>query len=140
ADAQSPSGLYEHHRLFKPRHPEFQVDPGRLAFGQANLVSTPVQMAMVAATIANGGVLMQPHVIDDVRAPNGSIVRRVRPHKVRRAISPTTAQELTKMMESVVTGGTATNIHISGVPIAGKTGTAETGVNGKYDTWFIAFA
>jgi peptidoglycan glycosyltransferase len=140
ADAQSPSGLYNKHKLFKPRHPEYQVDPGRLAFGQERLLVTPLQMAMVAATVANGGVLMQPHLIDKVRAPNGSIVQRVRPHKVRRVISPRTAQELTQMMESVVTGGTATNIQIPGVRLAGKTGTAETGVNGKYDTWFIAFA
>jgi peptidoglycan glycosyltransferase len=55
-------------------------------------------------------------------------------------ISPRTAQELTQMMESVVTGGTATNLQIPGVRLAGKTGTAETGVNGKYDSWFIAFA
>jgi len=140
ADAQSPSGLYSRHKLFKPRHPEYQVDPGRLAFGQERLLVTPLQMAMVAATVANGGVLMQPHLIDKVRAPNGSIVQSVRPHKVRRVISPRTAQELTQMMESVVTGGTATNIQIPGVRLAGKTGTAETGVNGKYDTWFIAFA
>jgi peptidoglycan glycosyltransferase len=140
ADAQSPSGLYSRHQLFKPKHPEYQVDPGRLAFGQERLLVTPLQMAMVAATVANGGVLMQPHLIDQVRAPNGSIVQRTRPHKVRRVISPQTAQELTQMMESVVTGGTATNIQIPGVQLAGKTGTAETGVNGKYDTWFIAFA
>jgi peptidoglycan glycosyltransferase len=140
ADAQSPSGLYSRHKLFKPKHPEYQVDPGRLAFGQERLLVTPLQMAMVAATVANGGVLMQPHLIDKVRAPNGSIVQRVRPHKVRRVISPRTAQELTQMMESVVTGGTATNVQIPGVRLAGKTGTAETGVNGKYDTWFIAFA
>jgi peptidoglycan glycosyltransferase len=142
ADAQSPSGLYnpKTRKLFKPKHPEYQVDPGRLAFGQERLLVTPLQMAMVASTVANGGILMQPHLIDDVRAPNGSIVQRVRPHKVRRVISPTTAQELTQMMESVVTGGTATNVQIPGVRLAGKTGTAETNVNGKYDTWFIAFA
>jgi peptidoglycan glycosyltransferase len=140
ADAQSPSGLYKKRKLFKPKHPEYQVDPGRLAFGQERLLVTPLQMAMVAATVANGGVLMQPHLIDQVLAPDGSNVRRVHPHKVRRAISTQTAQELTQMMESVVTGGTATNLQISGVRLAGKTGTAETGVRDKYDTWFIAFA
>jgi peptidoglycan glycosyltransferase len=140
ADTQSPSGLYRKHKPYKPKHPEYQVDPGRLAFGQERLLVTPLQMAMVASTVANGGVLMQPHLIDDVRAPDGSIVHRVRPHKVRRVISPTTAGQLTQMMESVVTGGTATNLQIPGVRLAGKTGTAETNVNGKYDTWFIAFA
>jgi peptidoglycan glycosyltransferase len=140
ADAQSPSGLYRNHEPFWPKHPEYQVDPGRLAFGQERLLVTPLQMAMVAATVANGGVLMQPHLVSQVRAPNGSLVTRVRPHRVRRVISPKTAGELTQMMESVVTGGTATNLGIPGVRLAGKTGTAETGVAGKYDTWFIAFA
>ena len=59
---------------------------------------------------------------------------------MRRAISRRTADELTQMMKSVVTGGTATNLASSGLDLAGKTGTAEIGVNGKYDTWFIAFA
>jgi peptidoglycan glycosyltransferase len=139
ADAQSPSGLYQRHRLFSPKH-DYNVDPGRLAFGQERMLVTPTQMAMVAATVANGGVLMQPHLIDKIVAPNGSVVTRVRKHRIRRAISPTTAQELNQMMQSVVTGGTATNIHIPGVAVAGKTGTAETGVANKYDTWFIAFA
>jgi penicillin-binding protein A len=142
ADAQSPSGLYNPRtrKVLKPKHPEYQVDPGRLAFGQERLLVTPLQMAMVASTVANGGVLMQPHLIDKVRAPNGSIVTRVRPRKVRRVISPRTARELTSMMESVVTGGTATNLRIPGVRLAGKTGTAEIGVANLYDTWFIAFA
>ena len=91
------------------------------------MLVTPVQMAMVAATVANGGILMQPHLLDSVRAPNGDVVARVQPHKVRRVISPRTAHELTQMMESVVTGGTATNLQINGVRLAGKTGTAETG-------------
>ena len=139
ADAQSPSGLYQNHRLFSPKH-DYNVDPGRLAFGQERMLVTPVQMATVAATVANGGVLMQPHLIDKIVAPNGSIVTRVKKHRIRRAISPTTAQELNQMMQSVVRGGTATNIHIPGVNVAGKTGTAETGVANKYTTWFIAFA
>ena len=82
-DAQSPSGLYnpKTHKLLWPKHPETQVDPGRLAFGQERLLVTPVQMAMVAATIANGGVLMRPHLIDEIRAPNGSVVERVKPQK-----------------------------------------------------------
>jgi peptidoglycan glycosyltransferase len=140
ADAQSPSGLYKKHKVFRPRHPEYQVDPGRLAFGQERMLVTPVQMAMVAATVANGGILMQPHLLDSVRAPNGDVVTRVKPHRVRRVISPRTAHELTQMMESVVTGGTATNLQMNGVRLAGKTGTAETGIANKYVTWFIAFA
>ena len=95
---------------------------------------------MVAATVANHGVLMQPHLIDEILSPKGSVVRKTKPQEVRRVISPRTAAELTQMMQSVVTGGTATNLITPGLDLAGKTGTAETGVNGKYDTWFIAFA
>jgi peptidoglycan glycosyltransferase len=141
-DEQSPSGLYEGKKpkLFWPKHPQTQVDPGRLAFGQEHLLVTPVQMAMVAATVANGGVLMQPHLIDEVRTQDGKLVTRTRPHKVDRAISTQTAQELTQMMESVVTGGTGTAAQIPGIRVAGKTGTAEIGIRGRYDAWFIAFA
>jgi penicillin-binding protein A len=141
-DAQSPSGLYnpKTHALFDPKKPQYEVDPGRLAFGQERLLVTPLQMGMVAATIANGGVLMRPHLIDEVRSPKGAIVTRVAPHQVRRVMSPQTADELKQMMISVVTGGTGTTVQIPGVQVAGKTGTAETGVAKHYDTWFIAFA
>ena len=140
ADAQFASGLYRKHRLYDPSRPAFQVDPGRLAFGQERMLASPMQMAMVAATVANHGVLMQPHLIDQVVGPDGKVVHKVKPQKVRRAISRRTAAQLTQMMRSVVTGGTATNLASSGLDLAGKTGTAEIGVNGKYDTWFIAFA
>ncbi|MHB8643613.1 MAG: peptidoglycan D,D-transpeptidase FtsI family protein [Gaiellaceae bacterium] len=142
ADAQSPSGLFDQktHTLYNPKDPNTQVDPGRLAFGQERLLVTPLQMAMVAATVANGGVLMQPHLIDEVRGPNGSVVARIGPHQVRRVMSQQTADELKQMMISVVTGGTGTTVQIPGVQVAGKTGTAETGVASHYDTWFIAFA
>jgi peptidoglycan glycosyltransferase len=137
---RAPSGLYNGAKLYDPRHPEFQVDPGRLAFGQERLLATPLQMAMVAATVANGGIVMKPYVVERVVAPNGKTVVRTRPQKLGRAIKPETAAALNTMMQSVMTGGTGTSDQIPGVKVGGKTGTAETGVPGVNTTWFIAFA
>src|SRR5262249_62147206 len=67
-----PSGLYSHGRLFAPTNPATQVDPGRLAFGQERLQVTPLQMAMVGATIANHGVLMRPQLIERILSPGGN--------------------------------------------------------------------
>jgi peptidoglycan glycosyltransferase len=134
------SGLYDHGRLFDPKHPETQVDPGRLAFGQERLQVTPLQMAMVAATVANRGVLMRPHLVQRVVAPGGKTIVRTKPHKLARVMSPQVASELNAMMQAVVTGGTGPKGAISGIPVAGKTGTAETGRGNIYTAWFIAFA
>jgi peptidoglycan glycosyltransferase len=141
-DAQSPSGLYDQktHRLFFPKNPATQVDPGRLAFGQERLLVTPLQMAIVAATVANHGIRMRPHLVDEVRTRDGKVVTKIAPQKENRAISPETAAILTQMMEAVVTGGTGTAAQIPGIRVAGKTGTAEIGIRGRYDAWFIAFA
>jgi peptidoglycan glycosyltransferase len=136
---RSPSGLYDHGKLFLPHDPN-KVDPGRLAFGQERLQVTPLQMAMVAAGIANGGVVMQPYVVEKITAPNGSTIVTHAPKVYSRPISPATADALTKMMETVVSAGTGTAAQIAGVPVAGKTGTAETGVAGVNTTSFIAFA
>jgi penicillin-binding protein A len=134
------SGLYDHGRLFDPKHPETQVDPGRLAFGQERLQVTPLQMAMVAATVANRGVLMRPHLVQRVVAPGGKTIVRTKPHKLARVMSPQVASELNAMMQAVVTGGTGPKGAIPGIPVAGKTGTAETGRGNIYTAWFIAFA
>jgi peptidoglycan glycosyltransferase len=133
------SGLYSKGELYYPSN-NSQVDPGRLAFGQERMIVTPIQMAMVAAGVANRGVVMRPYVVDRIEQPNGSLVTRTTPKMLSRAIKPQTAQELNLMMQSVVTGGTGTAAQISGVPVAGKTGTAETGNSGINTTWFIAFA
>jgi penicillin-binding protein A len=134
-----PSGLYNRGRLFFPKH-DFQVDPGRLAFGQERLGVTPLQMAMLTQAIANGGVLMRPYVVDRVEGPNGGVIYRTKPKQLGRPIKPETAAALAKMMESVVTGGTGTAAQIPGVAVAGKTGTAETGVSHRNTTWFVSFA
>jgi peptidoglycan glycosyltransferase len=136
---RAPSGLYNKGRLFDPKL-DSDVDAGRFAFGQERLLVTPLQMAMVAAAIANGGVVMEPHVIDRILSPKGSIVTRPKPEELRRAVKPETAATVASMMRDTVESGTGTAARISGVVVGGKTGTAETGVAGTNNAWFIAFA
>jgi peptidoglycan glycosyltransferase len=139
SDEISASGLYKNGRLYDPSDPN-AVDPGRLAFGQERLQVTPLQMALVAAGIANDGVVMQPSLVDRIIDPNGKVIQRTDQHTWKEAMKPQTAAELTAMMVAVVQGGTGVAAQIPGVQVAGKTGTAETGRPGENDTWFIAFA
>jgi penicillin-binding protein A len=136
---RSPSGLYQGRKLL-PRSQESRVDPGRLSFGQERMLVTPLQMAMVAGAIGNKGVVMEPTLTDRIRKPDGSVLVRIKPDELRRAVKPEVADQIASMMEGVVSGGTGTAAQISGVRVAGKTGTAETGVAGRNTAWFIAFA
>ncbi len=136
---RAPSGLYKNGKLFDPEL-DSDVDAGRFAFGQERLLVTPLQMAMVAAAIANRGVVMEPHVIDRIVSPQGSIVTRSRPNVLQRAVKPETAAIVGDMMKDVVAGGTGTAAQVPGAVVGGKTGTAETGVAGTNNAWFIAFA
>jgi len=137
--ASQASGLYKNGKLFDPKSSS-QIDPGRLAFGQFSMLATPLQMAMVGQTIANRGEEVQPYLVDRIVARDGSIVTRTTPHTLGRPIKTQTAAELNQMMQLVVQGGTGTTAQIPGVPVAGKTGTAETGIAGVYDAWFVCFA
>jgi peptidoglycan glycosyltransferase len=139
ASEVSPSGLlnFRKHRFYD--NPGI-VDPGRLAFGQEHLLVTPLQMALVAAAVANRGTIMAPHLVKEVRQANGSLVTRVKPQVWKHALSPKAAATLNQFMQSVVTGGTGTAAAIPGIKVAGKTGTAETGKQHVYDAWFIFFA
>jgi peptidoglycan glycosyltransferase len=139
SDEVSPSGLvnFQKHSFYD--NPKI-VDPGRLAFGQEHLLVTPLQMALVAAGVANNGTIMAPHLVKEVRAADGSLVTRVKPQVWKHALSPKAAAVLNQFMQSVVTGGTGTAAAIPGIKVAGKTGTAETGKAHVYDAWFIFFA
>jgi peptidoglycan glycosyltransferase len=135
-----PSGLYRGSHLFDPKDPASQVDPGRLAFGQERMLTTPLQMAMVASAIANGGVVPRPYVVQKIVAHDGSTIRNTHPGTLGRAIKPETAATLTQMMVTVTEGGTGNAAAIPGIHVAGKTGTAETNTPHVYTAWFVSFA
>jgi len=137
------SGLYKFdkhgRRLFTPTS-NTQIDSGRLAFGQYKMLATPLQMALVGATIANKGVVPRPYLVQKIVAADGSTVTKTQPQTLGRAITPQTAAELNQMMQLVVQGGTAAGIFPSSLRVAGKTGTAELGLGSVYDAWFVCFA
>ncbi|HEX7278408.1 MAG TPA: penicillin-binding transpeptidase domain-containing protein [Solirubrobacterales bacterium] len=138
------SGVYENEELLTASDP---VDLARLAIGQERLLTTPLQMALVAAAVANGGEQMKPRIWKRVIDPEGRVVEEMDPSTYSEPISEETAEALTTAMEGVVREGTGTNAAIPGVAVAGKTGTAETPGNkacgGGVDenqAWFIGFA
>ncbi|MDX6595930.1 MAG: penicillin-binding protein, partial [Solirubrobacterales bacterium] len=112
------------------------------AIGQDNVLANPMQMALVAATVANGGTMMQPQLVQEIRDPQGRVVKTFDPVEYGRPISSATARALTQMMVSVTQpGGTAYgNVNVPGVTVAGKTGTAQHGTNVNPHAWFTAFA
>ena len=120
----------------------FALDlPGlaKSAIGQQDVAASPLEMALVAGGLANGGVIMRPHVLQDVRDSEGKVVQTYQPQPWLTATSAATADLVKGLMIQVVQSGTGTAAQIKGVQVAGKTGTAQTG-NNTVHTWFVAFA
>jgi peptidoglycan glycosyltransferase len=128
SDRPAPSGVRRDGSLVEPT--SGLVDLGRLAIGQGGLTATPLQMAMVAAAVADDGRLMAPHLETTAPTLQSQVVK------------PSTAQALARMMGEVVKQGTATAAALAGLGVAGKTGTAHVGAAGSNytDPWFIGFA
>ena len=110
------------------------------AIGQFDVAATPLQMAMVAAGIANDGDVMEPYTIDEVRSPDLDVLERTEPEELSEAISSETAEQLTQMMVTVVDQGTAEEAAIPGIEVAAKTGTAERSETLPPYAWFVSFA
>jgi peptidoglycan glycosyltransferase len=109
------------------------------AIGQHDVSATPLEMALVAAGIANKGVIMKPHVMGEIRDSEGDVVTRYNPSPWITPITPDVAAAVTQMMIGVVNGGTATRIAIPGTQVAAKTGTAQT-VGKNAHAWIVGFA
>jgi peptidoglycan glycosyltransferase len=139
-DAQMiPSGVYVNGKLLSPR--SRRVDIGRVGIGQERLRVTPLQMATVAATVANDGVRMKPQLTSRIVDADGRTVERLKPERAERVMSRETARQLTAMMSDVVREGTGTAAALEGIEVAGKTGTAEVNIARRIDQpWFIGFA
>ncbi len=123
--------------------PNGQDDPNAVAqssIGQLDVRETPLQDAMIAATIANGGVQERPYLIDKLQAPDLTTTYTATPKTLRTPISGEVATQLQQMMESVVANGTGTAAQIDGYQVGGKTGTAQNGEAAGDHGWFIGFA
>jgi peptidoglycan glycosyltransferase len=138
-DERAASGERRNHRII-PATSRF-VDVGRMAIGQDKLTVTPLQMAMVASSVANGGKLMKPHLVDRIVDRDGRTVRHIAPKEMAQVMSSDTASQVGAMMGQVVKEGTGTAAALEGIDVAGKTGTAEVDRPcGPNQLWFIAFA
>jgi peptidoglycan glycosyltransferase len=135
-DIPFQEGVFPEASYFSDRLPAVALS----AIGQDNVAANPMQMALVASAIANGGSEMRPRLVSEIRDPSGQVVKSFDPEVFGQPISSKTAIQLTQMMVSVVQSGTGTAAQIPGIEVAGKTGTAQHGEGLAPHAWFVSFA
>ncbi|RBY93623.1 penicillin-binding protein 2 [Blastococcus sp. TF02-8] len=113
---------------------------GQTSIGQRDVRMTVLQAALVAATVANDGKQMKPYLVDQVLAPDLSVIDETDPEELREPISAEIADQLTQMMISVVARGSGKAARIQGMDVAGKTGTAQVREGVRDHNWFMGFA
>ena len=134
-----PSGRYGKRGLLPPGAFMDPLDVAWAACGQERVLATPLQMALVAGGVANGGRVMKPYYLQEIVTATGEVVLVTQPEEWLVATKPLTAGQLNTMMQNVVNAGTGTAAALEGIQVAGKTGTAEKG-DGSNLAWFIGFA
>jgi len=135
-DIPFQEGVFPDSSYFADRLPAVALS----AIGQDNVAANPMQMALVASAIANGGSEMRPRLVSEIRDSSGQVVKTFAPEVFGQPISSQTAIQLTQMMVSVVQSGTGTVAQIPGIEVAGKTGTAQHGEGLAPHAWFVSFA
>ncbi|HEX2924074.1 MAG TPA: penicillin-binding transpeptidase domain-containing protein [Chloroflexota bacterium] len=120
--------------------PLSKVELANTAFGQGELLVTPLLMATSVAAIANGGNMPQPYLVSDITDQKGNLVEHRAPAPIRRVISQSSAASMNRLMVSSVQEGYAKPAAIAGIKVGGKTGSAETGPDQKTHSWFIGYA
>jgi penicillin-binding protein A len=111
----------------------------QISFGQDRVSSNVFEMGLATAAIANDGVMMEPHLVEEIRSPDGIILDKPAPSVRKRVLEPGIASTLNSMMQNVITTGELTQAEIPGVEVAGKTGTAEAPPREPH-SWFVSFA
>jgi len=115
------------------------TDAALVSIGQGQLLMTPLHVAMMGAAVANDGIIMKPYVVDSITASSGLSLGTTRPEKLYQPITALCASYLEELMIGVVENGTGRSARISGITVAGKTGTAENETD-KDHAWFVGYA